>query len=414
MSKKFESSKKSAGSDKPLVIVHCVRSTVGGIFRHIADLARHQSENGHQVGLICDSLTGGQFEADKLEALEPYLALGIKQLPMSRRISFSDMSITKAVYRLLKDIDVDILHCHGAKGGAYGRLVAYCLSRRRLSEGRLKVVCVYSPHGGSLHFNPRSPQGRVYFALERFLENFTSEFVFVAGFEVQAFTRKVGKLRRPWSIAYNGLTEPEFEPVKHDKDAVDFIYAGHMRDLKGSDLFIDAVQIASARLGRPVSAEMIGDGEDRPHYEAEVRSRGLERWIRFRDPMPIRDAFKRGRNLVVPSRAEAMPYIVLEAIGAQMPTMVTSVGGVPEIFGAYSNHLIPPGDANMIATSMIDKLQHHKKALKLAADLRDQIHEQFTVQRMYETVDAVYMRHLTGKPVDIALQNEVANLKLAS
>lgn len=413
MIQKLEAAKKHVGMEKPLVVVHCVRSTVGGIFRHIADLIRHQSANGYKVGLICDSLTGGQFEADKIEALKPYTALGIVQMPMGRSVSFSDISTTKAVYRLLEDSDVDVMHCHGAKGGAYGRLAAYWLSRKRVKEGRSKIVSVYSPHGGSLHYNPRSPQGRVYFALERFLENFTSEFVFVAGFEVEAFTRKIGKLRRPWSIAYNGLTESEFKPVTPNANAVDFIYAGHMRDLKGCDLFIDAVQIASARLGRPVSAEMVGDGEDRPRYEAEVRRRGLSQSIKFYDPMQIRDVFARGRNLVVPSRAEAMPYIVLEAIGGRVPVLVTSVGGVPEIFGPYAHHLIPPGDANMIATSMIENLRHPKKAEKLAATLREQIFEQFTVRRMYETVDAVYARYLTGKPVAICLQNEVADMKLA-
>ncbi|MEP3265142.1 MAG: glycosyltransferase [Hyphomicrobiales bacterium] len=414
MMKKLNYDKNRPRGDKSLVIVHCVRSTVGGIFRHIADLIRHQSENGHQVGLICDSLTGGQFEADKLEALKPYMALGFAELPMSRSVSLSDITMTKTVFNLLKDVDVDVVHCHGAKGGAYGRLAAYFLSKQRQREGGSKVVSVYSPHGGSLHYSPKSPQGRVYFALERFLEHFTSEFVFVAGFEVAAFTRKIGQLRRPWSIAYNGLTQPEFEPIRHDADCVDFIYAGHMRDLKGSDLFIDAVQIASARLGRPVTAEMIGDGEDLERYKAEVSRRGLEKAISFRDPMPIREAFARGRNLVVPSRAEAMPYIVLEAIGAGLPTLVTSVGGVPEIYGSHSHHLIPPGDANMIATSMIVNLQHPKDAQKLANTLRDQILEQFTVQRMYETVDAVYARHLTGSPVAVGLQNEVADLKLAS
>ena len=414
MLQRLDIPKRHTGEGKSLVIIHCVRSTVGGIFRHIADLIRHQSANGHQVGLICDSLTGGKFEADKLEALKPYMALGVVKLPMSRSVSLSDISITKEVYNLLKVINVDVLHCHGAKGGAYGRIAAHWLSRQRQREGRQKVVSIYSPHGGSLHYNPRSPHGRVYFGLERLLEKFTCEFVFVAGFEVEAFTRKIGKLRRPWSIAYNGLTDPEFTPVRRDVDSVDFVYAGHMRDLKGADLFIDAVQIASARMGRPVSAEMIGDGEDRERYQAEVRRRDLDKSIKFRDPMPIREVFRRGRNLVVPSRAEAMPYIVLEAIGARVPTLVTSVGGVPEIFGAHSHHLIPPGDANLIATSMIEALNQPKEAQKLASELRDQIMQHFTVQRMYETIDAVYARHLAGKPVPVCLQNAVMDLKMAS
>lgn len=411
MLKKLESSHNNwRNAGKPLVIVHCVRSTVGGIFRHIVDLIMHQSASGHYVGLICDSLTGGSFEAEKLEALRPYLTLGVVQLPMHRSLCLTDARVMKTVRRLLSDVDVDVLHCHGAKGGAYGRFSAHWLSKQRRRQGRPGVVTVYSPHGGSLHYNPRSLNGRVYFALERFLENFTSEFIFVAGFEVETFTRKIGALRRPWSIAYNGLSPAEFEPVEPNENAVDFVFAGHMRDLKGADLFIDAIEIANARSKRPIDALMIGDGEDRPHYEIEVKRRNLSKRITFHDSMPIRDAFAQGHNLVVPSRAEAMPYIVLEAAGAKVPTLVTSVGGVPEIYGAHSHHLLAPGDANLIATAMLDRLQQPQKGKELAAIVQQQVREKFSIEQMHKTIDAVYRRHLQGVP---AMNEERGKLAIA-
>lgn len=399
MLKRLSPSNNDHGHYRPRVIVHCVRSTVGGIFRHISDLIKHQSASGHHVGLICDSLTGGAFEAERLAALRPYLSLGVVQLPMSRKVSLTDAGVMKTVHRLLNEVDVDVLHCHGAKGGAYGRIAAMWLSRDRRRVGRPGVVTIYSPHGGSLHYNPKSIQGRIYFTLERFLENFTDEFVFVAGFEVEAFIRKIGKLRRPWSIAYNGLAASEFEPIKPSAHAVDFVYAGHMRDLKGVDLFIDAVEIASARSDQPLNVMLIGDGEDRPRYEAEVLRRNLSRCIRFHDPLPIRDVFSLTRNLVVPSRAEAMPYIVLEAVGARVPLLATSVGGIPEIYGPHAHNLLAPGDANLIATAMLDRLQRPEKGRALAAKLRRQIIEKFTVDRMFETIDGVYQRHLTGAVV---------------
>ena len=47
---------------RPLGIVHVVRAPIGGIFRHIADLARAQTAAGHRVGIVCDSRSGGAFE----------------------------------------------------------------------------------------------------------------------------------------------------------------------------------------------------------------------------------------------------------------------------------------------------------------------------------------------------------------
>ena len=380
--------------DRPLIIIHCVRSIVGGIFKHISDLVKHQSEQGHQVGLIYDSSTVGAFEQASLEELKPYMKLGAIELPMGRNVSLNDITVTKTVHGLLKSIDVDVLHCHGAKGGVYGRIAATFINRDRKRANKPSLVTIYSPHGGSLHYSQRSLTGQVYFSVERFMERFTNEFIFVAGYEVETYSRKIGKLRQPWSIAYNGLADDEFAVVKPSARAVDFVYAGHMRDLKGADLFIDAVEIANARSHEPVHALMIGEGEDLARYKEDVKRRELSDRIQFLPPMPIRDVFKRTKNLVVPSRAEALPYIVVEALGARVPTLATSVGGIPEIYGSYGHYLLPPGDANLFATAMLDRLSRPEKASELAGALRQVVKQKFTVEGMCKKVDKAYLRNL--------------------
>ena len=59
-----------------LRIVHCFRSPVGGIFRHVRDLAEAQVAAGHLVGIVCDSTTGGDFEEHLFEEMKP-MALGV-------------------------------------------------------------------------------------------------------------------------------------------------------------------------------------------------------------------------------------------------------------------------------------------------------------------------------------------------
>ena len=56
-----------------LRIVHCFRSPIGGIFRHVRDLAEQHSAAGHQVGILCDSSTGGAHEEKLFEAILPKL-----------------------------------------------------------------------------------------------------------------------------------------------------------------------------------------------------------------------------------------------------------------------------------------------------------------------------------------------------
>ena len=62
---------------QPLRILHATRAPVGGIIRHILDLANGQVDRGHQVGIIADSLTGGERADQALAEIAPRLKLGV-------------------------------------------------------------------------------------------------------------------------------------------------------------------------------------------------------------------------------------------------------------------------------------------------------------------------------------------------
>ncbi|RVC61986.1 MAG: glycosyltransferase family 1 protein [Mesorhizobium sp.] len=333
-----------------LRIVHCFRSPVGGIFRHVRDLTEAQIAAGHSVGIVCDSTTGGEFEERLFESMTHSLALGIHRTPMQRHVGPGDLASAWRTYRIIKELRPDVLHGHGAKGGAYARLFGSLL---RVSRSR--VARLYSPHGGSLHYDETTATGKLFFALERFMARFTDCLLFVSDYERRTWRRKVGEPPIPNTLVYNGLRAVEFEPVGSVPDAADLLYIGMMRDLKGPDIFIDALALAGNRLGRRLSAVMVGDGDDLPRYHEQVKRLGLDGHVRFLPPMPARDAFTLAELIVVPSRAEAMPYIVLETLAAGKPMIATAVGGIPEIFGETSRALIRP-DPNQLGDRLSDAL----------------------------------------------------------
>ncbi|QND65193.1 glycosyltransferase family 4 protein [Mesorhizobium loti] len=320
-----------------LRIVHCFRSPVGGIFRHVRDLTEAQVAAGHSVGIVCDSTTGGAFEERLFEQMKDMLALGIRRTPMQRHVGPGDLASAWRTYRIIKELRPDVLHGHGAKGGAYARLFGSLL---RVSRSR--VARLYSPHGGSLHYDENTTTGKLFFALERFMARFTDYLLFVSDYERQTYRRKVGEPPIPNTLVYNGLRATEFEPAITEPDAADLLYIGMMRDLKGPDIFIDALALAGSQFARALTAVMVGDGDDLPRYHAQVKRLGIERHVRFLPPMPAREAFALAALVIVPSRAEAMPYIVLETLAAGKPMIATAVGGIPEIFGTGSPALIRP------------------------------------------------------------------------
>ena len=150
-----------------LRIVHCFRSPVGGIFRHVRDLAQAQVAAGHAVGIVCDSTTGGEFEERLFDEMKEILALGVWRTPMQRHVGPGDIAAAWRTYRIIKELKPDVLHGHGAKGGVYARMFGSLL---RVSRSR--VARLYSPHGGSLHYDEGTLTGKLFFGLERLMERF--------------------------------------------------------------------------------------------------------------------------------------------------------------------------------------------------------------------------------------------------
>ena len=379
-----------AGDPDPeqLQILHCFRSPVGGIFRHVRDPIQQQAAQGHKIGVICDNNTGGDYEEELLSALNAHLELGLYRLPMSRSVSPRDIQVMWKLYREIRGLNLDVLHAHGAKGGAYARVIGSLLRKRGTRPVRL-----YCPHGGSVHYNARSLAGRIYFGLERVLERFTDRLIFVSSYEQKSYFNKIGTAHCPHSLVYNGLNKEEFAPVLSASDAHDFVYVGMMRDLKGVDLFLQALQVVAERLNRPVSATLVGDGPDLVKYRKQAEDLSGAVTIKFCLPMPARDAFRRGQTLVVPSRAESMPYIVLEAIAASRPLIATSVGGIPEIFAEHAGALVEPDSLDAIASAMAGQLSGTIK-LPDMNDLRESVQKRFSAEVMSSTVMDTYRQTL--------------------
>jgi len=368
---------RSGPSGQSLRILHVLRAPVGGLFRHVVDLARGQTARGHRVGIVADQTTGGSRAEAVLRDLEPSLALGLTRSPMSRHLGWRDAAAFGHVVRRLADTDADVVHGHGAKGGAYARL----------TDGR--AVRVYTPHGGTLNFPPGSAAGMVYLGLERLLSPRTELFLFESAFAERVFSDRVGEPAGTVRIVHNGVSETEFDPIEPGPDATELVFIGELRYLKGIDVLIEAIALLSDS-GRRLRATIVGQGPDEQAFAAAAAQRGIADRLQFVGPMRARDAFARGRIVVVPSLKESLPYIVLEAAAAGMPLIATAVGGIPEIFGPQASRLIPPGNAAALATAISSALAESSGSAITAAALRERVHARFSVDTMVEQVLSGY------------------------
>jgi glycosyltransferase involved in cell wall biosynthesis len=362
-----------------LRILHCLRAPVGGLFRHVHDLTLGQAQLGAEVGIICDSNTAG--DAVALGRLADNCALGVTRIPMNRRIGLGDWRTTAKVSRLASKLGVHVLHGHGAKGGAYARRAG-----RKLRRQGTNVKAIYTPHGGGLHYSPTKPMGLFYITAERMLLPSTDGIIFESVFAANKYVELIGQPHCPARVVLNGLYRHEFyEPMLAD-DAVDFVYIGELRHLKGVDVLLEA--LAAHQTIFPGRALIVGSGSDERSFKRLARKLGLNSRVSFAGPQPAHTAFARARCVVVPSRGESLPYIVLEAAAAQMPMITTNVGGIPEIVAGIDMPLIPPGDAGALASQLRAFLASPKPFLERAALLQKRVAERFSVENMtHEVID---------------------------
>ncbi|MEZ5839900.1 MAG: glycosyltransferase family 4 protein [Hyphomicrobiales bacterium] len=371
----------------PLDILQVLRAPVGGLFRHVADLARGLSARGHRVGIVADASTGDAIAEDVFAELAGICAHGVTRVPMSRQIGLSDISATAHVAERINSARARIVHGHGAKGGAYARLAA-----RRI-KGAARPAVIYTTHGGSLHYKRTTPAGFVFLSLEQLLAPLTDAIIFESAYGEGVFRAKVGNPPGIARVIHNGLKPAEFDPVGGEP-SFDFLYVGELRMLKGVDVLIEALARVSAPDGRPATLNIVGGGPDEAVFRAAVDAAGLGERVVFSGVRRAREAFATANAIIVPSRAESLPYIVLEASAAGLPVIATRVGGIAEICGPTADRLIPADDVAALATAMNGVLADPAAARAEAAVRRAFVAETFGLDLMVDRIVALYRETL--------------------
>lgn len=364
-------------------VLHVLRAPVGGLFRHVRDLVPAQQALGLDVGVVCDSNASDGLTRERLDALAPHLSLGLHLIPMRRGVGLGDAAACRSVMDVAGRCRADILHGHGAKGGAYARLAAAAMRRK----GR-DVACFYTPHGGTLNYSPTSIAGRIFLALERQLAKSTTGLIFESAWSARMFRTHAGLPQCAVRIIPNGLLPDDFVPVEPAADAADVLFVGELRDLKGIDVLLEA--IAAVRLRHDIRAVIVGDGPDRAMMVELASALGLADHVSFPGAMPARKAFAMGRVLAVPSRKESFPYIVLEAAAAGLPLVASHVGGIPEIIDGTDTPLVPIDDVGRLAAGLRAAIEDPAAAQVRAQQLRARVHSRFTVDRMARDVVDFY------------------------
>lgn len=149
---------------------------------------------------------------------------------------------------------------------------------------------------------------------------------------------------------------------------------------KGVDTFLEAC-MRLRTLGYHFSAVICGDGPERSRLESLTDSFSLASHVQFLGHLASADALYRELDLVViPSRSEGLPNVLLEALRADVPIVATSVGGIPEVLiDSAAGIMVPPDSPSELANAMAVAL--HPQYRATTQDARKLAGERFSLAK---------------------------------
>jgi glycosyltransferase involved in cell wall biosynthesis len=132
------------------------------------------------------------------------------------------------------------------------------------------------------------------------------------------------------------------------------LFVGRLAAVKGVAVLLEAfARVLAADNGARLT--LVGDGVERPALEARARELGLGdavEFVGYRSQDEVADELARADLFVLPSFAEGVPVVLMEAMAARLPVVASRIAGIPELVTEASGRLVPPGDPEALADAI--------------------------------------------------------------
>ncbi len=170
-----------------------------------------------------------------------------------------------------------------------------------------------------------------------------------------------------------------------------WVCAARLEDQKGQDVLLDAYAELRRR-GLAFVGVFAGDGARREAFEARARELGLEPFTRFLGQLDdVGPLLLAADAVVMPSRWEGLPLVLLEALARGRPVVATPVGGIPEVLeDGVTGRLTAVEDAHALADALAAVHATPDAALRLGREGARLVAERYTWARTTEHFESLY------------------------
>jgi len=300
-----------------LKIIHATEIDIGGTATVINLLMQSQVVDG-KISLskcVAPERISDALDSNLMQHITTFKRTG--RNPKS--LVYFAIALTKAIW---KD-DPDIVHLHSTFAGIIGRLMLILLKPFR----NPKVV--YCPHGFSFLMEGSALKRKLFSRLEILLSYATTQIICVSYYEKKAAIQ-AGISSDKLTVVYNGTPPVKIQKKNHSSpytaqaNSINYLFAGRFDRAKGFDILLSAIpKIKSDNIHFTVA----GISADEVPAEARLPNITYLGWMNSNDLTPY---FAHADALVLPSRWEGFPMVVLEAMSMGVSVIASNCTSLSE------------------------------------------------------------------------------------
>ncbi len=390
---------------KRLSLLQVLEPSGGGSGRHFLDLCRAMQHRGHSVTAIYSPVRAEPTFVAELEniGLDNVIPLGMRRAPgpwdLTAWWQLRKIAATHGPF--------DLIHGHSSKAGA--------LTRLRLPGRRVPVL--YTPHAFRTMDPTLGAKGRlIYGGIERLLGTWLTDRLVCVSQDEYNHALSLGIPERRLRVVVNGVNAPPLSQraaIRRrygiPQEALLFGFVGRMTQQKAPERLIAAFARIAAQLPQ-AHLLMIGIGELADTAREMIKGAGLEDRARIDGSVPGVTAIDAFDVVVMPSRYEAMSYVMLEAAAAGKPLLLADVGGARTVLEHGKNgYIVPNSDNPEALAAAMARLGDPTLLANFTAEARRR-KDEYTLAGMADATEKIY-HDLLGYPTPAPLEL-VANSSL--
>ena len=348
-------------------------STLAGAPRHLLSLLENFDYKKFRLFVICPP---GPL-AGEVKGLKKGIDLEI--VPMKSKI---DLSAIKEIRANIKHIKPDVIHVHGTRAGALGRLAAIGFS----------YPVIYTEHLWTKNYklsNIISQQLQLIGLW--FLDMFTTLNIAVSqavkDFMVENQISRDSKV----VVIYNAIEPTKKKASIFSSKQIIIGTVGTLNYQKGVQFLISAMEKIIKEFPE-VSLEIVGEGTYRKQLEHQVKRMKLSKFIHFNGFIKdIEDKMADFDIYVQASLSESFGLAIVQAMGLGIPVVATHTGGIPEVITTgKSGILVEIGNPQSLADGILELLRDHKKAEKMGKMAQEEAKIKFNLKDMVSETEKIY------------------------